>query len=496
MPNLTPTDEQVQIVEFAKTGQGHLLVEARAGAAKTSTLIMIAESQPDKTFLSLAFNKKIKDEMGERMPANVKAMTLNGCGYQAWRQFIGRRTRVDGRKNYFLLREEISRLEKHDQDEAWENFAETLKAIGQSKNAGYIAGKLSAAFRPITSESNFFDIHLDFIPSDLQRKLINAVSEKSWKQTLDGVLDFDDMLLGPAVAGVSFEYFDFILADEAQDFSMLNHVLLKKIVRARSRLIAVGDPCQAIYGFRGADEASMKRLGAMFDCTTLYLTICFRCAQAVVENARWRAPDMRWPDWAKPGLVLRPNEWATDDIPDGAAIICRNNAPIFSLAIQLLRGGRYPELAGRDIVKNMVAKMKKIGKPKLIRDHAMIAVDAWVKSEKLRVKDWRMLEDTAACMRVFIEETDTLGEAIAFAETLGQKSGRIQLMTGHRAKGLEFDTVFFLDAFLCRKDGQDPNIKYVIETRAQDKLVYVTSETFSLEAADDQDNERETAALS
>jgi superfamily I DNA/RNA helicase len=53
--------------------------------------------------------------------------------------------------------------------------------------------------------------------------------------------------------------------------------------------------------------------------------------------------------------------------------------------------------------------------------------------------------------------------------------GRIKLMTGHRSKGLEYDRVFFLDQFLLKKEGQDPNVRYVIQTRARESLFYVES---------------------
>lgn len=476
----TLTDEQVAIVEAASSTRNNLLVVARAGAAKTTTLVEAAKAMPSAMGLVLAFNKSIADEMKQRLPENFKAQTLNGCGFQAWQRYIGRRCKVDGRKTYFLLRQEIEKLSKPDQDEAWELFSETLKGIGHAKMQGFIPKDgLPSAFRPITDEDTFFNIALPFEATDLQRRLIIDISKQSFKLAREGSIDFDDMLLGPAVSGVNFDYYTDILVDESQDLSMINHVLLRKIKKPKTRIIAVGDPCQAIYGFRGADTSSMKTLGELFEMEELYLTTSFRCASAIVENARWRAPDMRWPDWAKPGLVLRPESWAADDIPDGAAIICRNNAPLFSLALRLLRDGRYPELLGRDIVKSLLASMKKLGKPTLGRDEALASLRGWTASTKQRQRDHAQVDDQAMCMQIFIEATSSLGDAMALAENVMNRDGRIYLMTGHRSKGLEYETVFFLDSHLCQvKRDQDANIKYVIETRAKERLVYVTSETY------------------
>jgi ATP-dependent exoDNAse (exonuclease V) beta subunit len=78
-----------------------------------------------------------------------------------------------------------------------------------------------------------------------------------------------------------------------------------------------------------------------------------------------------------------------------------------------------------------------------------------------------------------LNKNDTLGNAVAYLEHLLTRDGRIHLMTGHKSKGLEFNTVYFLDQHLCQiKRDQDANIKYVIETRAKDALHYVTSDTF------------------
>jgi len=481
---ITPTAEQLRIIEAATADDTNLIIEARAGAAKTTTLIMLAEALSGKNILSLAFNAKIRDEMRERMPANVRAMTLNGIGYAAWREFCGERCRVNERKNYSLLRAEIESLSRAEQEEAWEYFSETLKAIAQAKLVGYPGPRIGQGVKPLTDAATFYDENLLFEATPLQRQLIDTVCMKSWQATLRGELDFDDMLLGPAICGVSFDHYDVVLVDEAQDLSPINHVLLRKICRFRTRLIAVGDPCQAIYGFRGADETSMKTLKKIFDCTTYRLTTSFRCSQAVIENARWRAPDMRWPDWAKPGLILRPTSWTAADIPDGSAILCRNNAPLFNIGLRLLAAGRYPEFAGRNILKNLAGKMKKIGKPQLPQEKALSAVEMWKEAELKRIRDAALVLDIAECMRLFIRETETLGDAIALVLALEGRSGAIQLMTGHRAKGLEFETVFFLDHKLCRSDGQDPNIRYVIETRAKDKLIYINSDDYVMEQTD------------
>jgi ATP-dependent exoDNAse (exonuclease V) beta subunit len=71
-------------------------------------------------------------------------------------------------------------------------------------------------------------------------------------------------------------------------------------------------------------------------------------------------------------------------------------------------------------------------------------------------------------MRVFATFGETLDQAIAYAEHLFKQQGSIRLLTGHKAKGLEWDIVYHLDPWLIKdNDDQELNLRYVIGTRAK-----------------------------
>ena len=481
MTNFTPTPEQEAIIEAAQETNDNLAVIARAGAAKTSTLVMIAEALPATQILCLAFNKKIAEEMAARLPVNCESKTLHGLGYKAWWQFIRKNCKVNDRKVYSLLRAAIDKLDPDDKTEAFELMAETLDIIKASKNVGWLPQSFKGHWKPLITDDDFFD-GLPMEPTGLQISLVAAVAKASFQAALEGEIDFDDMIFCPAICSVQWPRFPLTLVDEAQDLSPINHHILKKLVKT-NRIIAVGDPCQAIYGFRGALADSMDQLIEKFDMKTLKLTISFRCARAITENARWLAADMRSPEWAEEGAVLRPVTWAPDDLQLGDAIICRNNAPLFSIAIKMIEVGLLPEIAGRDLAGPLKKIMQKLGKPLLPKLGAIHALEEWKDKELKRAKDGAKgsVMDKYSCILIMLEKTKTLGDAIAYLEHLLARDGRIHLMTGHKSKGLEYDNVFFLDQFLCRiKHEQDANIKYVIETRAKKKLTYVTSDSFVL----------------
>ena len=474
----TPTPEQLAIIEAATTSEENLQISALAGAAKTSTLVLIAESLPQTSILCLAFNKKIATEMQERLPTNCTAMTLNSLGHRVWGQTIGKRLVLNTKKTYELVSAEIERLSsKEEKNHAYESMSEIIRMVDSAKTAGYVPDGHFPNTKPLMGDDEVYN-WFDDQPTDTQFDIIRAVTIESISRGLKGEIDFNDQILLPAIFPVSFPIFPLVLVDEAQDLSALNHRVLKKLVK--KRIIAVGDECQAIYGFRGAHANSMHLLKETFQMKRLFLSISFRCPIKVVEHARWRAPMMKWPEWAKPGQVIETKKWSTDSVPDEAAIICRNNAPLFRTALRFLKAGRYPQIIGNDVGKSLLKILKKFGPLNTPQASVFASIDSWKEEKLKKTRSPGSIHDQAECLRIFAEQGNDLGDAIAYAEHIFNSQGPIQLMTGHKSKGLEFDHVFILDKHLLRLDdeGQDKNVLYVMQTRAKQTLTYIDTELF------------------
>lgn len=470
----SPTPEQISIVEAATSTSDNLLISALAGAAKTSTLVRIAGALPKTSILCISFNKKIAEEMRSRLPSNCTSLTLNALGHRVWSDTLGKRLTLNTKKNFEILTALMAQIDADDRDEAYEAFSDMLRAIESGKTAGYIPDGFPKA-KPLLNDTEFFDEWLDIDFPSTQRKLIREATFQSLLRAHEGIIDFNDQILLPTCFPSSFPQYPLVLIDEAQDLSALNHRMIQKF--AKKRLIAVGDECQAIYGFRGAHADSMATLGKTFSMRKLILSVSFRCPIAIVEAARWRAPHMQYPEWAKQGDVVTLTTWSASSIPESdVAIICRNNSPLFSMALRLIKAGRYPKLVGNDIGKNLLKIMNRFGKADLPIEEAMKKLERWKRGRLKKARDPAPVEDQAECILVFFSDSATLGEAIRKAEHLFTMSGPIELMTGHKAKGLEFEHVFFLDQDLLKPKGQDANLRYVIQTRAKSTLTYVNSE--------------------
>lgn len=87
---MTPTAEQEQVVEAVRAG-GAVKVKAYAGAGKTSTLRMAAESRGRARGLYLAFNREIANEAARKFPQNTRCRTVHSLAYSGTRPEITRK---------------------------------------------------------------------------------------------------------------------------------------------------------------------------------------------------------------------------------------------------------------------------------------------------------------------------------------------------------------------------------------------------------------------
>jgi superfamily I DNA/RNA helicase len=470
------TPEQLACIDFAREQPDNLLISALAGAAKTTTLVELAKALPDVSMLCLSFNKKIAVEMQERLPNNCTAMTLNSLGHRVWSEATGRRIAIDSGKTYNLVKEAIEEQIGTDRSTLYEQMAELMQIVDFGKACGYIpTGTHERAKR--LYDDDFFQ-HIEQQLSPLAQDLVRDVTLRSLKLAFEGKCDYNDQILMPTVFHGAFPRHPLVLVDEAQDLSALNHAMLRKL--AKKRLICVGDTCQAIYGFRGAHEDGMTKLKTDFSMTELTLSVSFRCPIAVVKHAHWRAPHMKWPEWATQGSVTFLDSWRASDLAENAAIICRNNAPLFGIAIRLLKNGRPGQLDGKDIITSITKVMRKFGGSDMRQADVLDKIDSWEAREKEKNKRRAhgRIEDRAECMRIFAREGETLADGLAYAQHLLHLHSPLKLMTGHKAKGLEFEHVYFLDQKLVGSEDQDPNLRYVIITRAKETLTYINSKEF------------------
>jgi len=276
----TPTTEQLAFFDGLRHSDGSALLSACAGSGKTTTIVeglKVLPVRDPETFmppatLFLAFNKSIADTLRARCPRHVTCATFHSYGYRALRDSglipestLRRKDFIDSRKVPKLV---WSQMDREDPD-----VQSVIKLVSLLKSV--VPGSVSAE-----ALASHYD--LDFAEPKAAFHVAQLVLDRSSK-TLN-TIDFDDMLYLPILLGLRFAPQAYVFVDEAQD---TNDIQLEILSRSSpSRLVAVGDPFQAIYGFRGANSDAMQRIATRFSCTSLQLSVSFRCPKRVVAEAQ------------------------------------------------------------------------------------------------------------------------------------------------------------------------------------------------------------------
>lgn len=468
---MTPTPEQTSILDFATSESSNLMITAYAGTGKTSTLELIDGAVKRQPHLFLCFNKAIATEASRRMASTTTVRTFNSIGHRIWAQRIGGNLKLNTRKIPDIFKSLTEEAKKSERNELWSVYDQVMAGVNLARAHGYVPQGHFYANQSLISRTKFHE-YLDEQPDDLASDLIDAVLARSIARATSGEIDFNDQVYMPALFGGNYPRFPLVLIDEYQDLSPINHAIIAKLC-VQSRQIGVGDDAQAIYAFRGAKEGGMAKATAHYEMSSLGLSVSFRCPWAIVRNVHWRVPEFK--SNREGGDVRFHTSFDPASFDLYPVVICRNNAPLLRFAFGLLRSGLSVSVAGTDIGPRLVSTMRKLGPESLTQGQTLSAIDDWLVAKLSR--ESKTAEDYAECMRVFARQASTLSGAISYAEHLFKQDGTIKLMTGHKAKGLEFEHVYFLDSHLCKRGrGQDSNIDYVISTRAKESLTYIESD--------------------
>lgn len=246
-----PTLEQAAAVEAFASGE-NVAIHAAAGSGKTSTLRFIADSAVGKRGLYMAFNRSVADDAKRRfsgtgvVPSTVHALAYREFGaplrhrLNQQRLFWPQKASIIGASDKFpvgstyLTRQTLVRLAE-----------ETVKAFCRSMD------------KAITAETAVMPSHIILMPRE-EARLRQKVAEMAnayWNDWMrpDGRIPVThDCYLKLWALSEPVLNYDYLLVDEAQDLEPLTRGVLNL---QDTQVVAVGDPNQAIYGWRGAESA-------------------------------------------------------------------------------------------------------------------------------------------------------------------------------------------------------------------------------------------------
>jgi len=478
---------QIALFNVIENDNCSIVLDAKAGAGKTTTILEACNRLPERaSVLFLAFNKAIVGELSEKLPAGVNCRTFNSCGWGAWRSFTGRKyIKIDAKKTWRIIWDMLSR------EDSRLYGAFINKMVGLAKSSGLTPDSDSSEWWAVQDHHGVTLNSMDADYSEAMDCTVRVLRE-SIRQAYD-VCDFDDQIYMPWLRNATFQRYDYIFIDEAQDTNEIQCDLLRRMLKPGGRLIAVGDPNQAIYGFRGADHNAMNNIRNAFGATELPLSISYRCAKNIIAEAQKYVSDIQAFDSAPDGTVEHVDGYTIETFNASDAILCRNNAPLIEIAYQFIARGKGVNFLGRDIGAGLKSLVKNMEARDL--DDLEDKLDLWLgkESEKLIKKHQEekveILEDRVKCISIFIanlpQSRQTVGDLLDAIDALFQSKGRgITLSSVHKSKGREWDRVYILDfgtympSKYARKDWQkiqERNLIYVAITRAKRYLGYLPS---------------------
>jgi superfamily I DNA/RNA helicase len=159
----------------------------------------------------------------------------------------------------------------------------------------------------------------------------------------DGLAELSAALLArePGIAAGLRARWPFVSVDEYQDIDPVQYDLLRALSGDGAGLTAIGDPDQAIYGFRGADVGIFGRFAADFPgATTVELTRNYRSSPAIVTAALQAiAPSTLVPGRAAAAAALAAGKPEPGDVSFHEAADEHAEAAWIAAAIDQLLGG-------------------------------------------------------------------------------------------------------------------------------------------------------------
>ncbi|MGO1851837.1 MAG: UvrD-helicase domain-containing protein [Microbacteriaceae bacterium] len=476
-----PTPEQAEIIRAAESGQ-HLTIVAGAGSGKTSTLLFLAAAYPQRRGLYLAFNKAIKLDAERKFAGtNVRASTMHGLAYRSHGAPFQERMRSSRRTMPWYEKADIIGIDDGIELPEVKGIRKHRK-LGRQVLTGIVTEGLNWFLRTDVDRIDRFDVagHLpDWVREEATEneiaRIIATVHEylrQAWadlSNPVDGQLPFQHDVYFKlwALSNPKLDY-DVVFLDEAQD---TDGVLLGVLKRQQGvQIIAVGDECQSIYGWRGTISGMDQ-----FEGRRLTLTQSFRFGEDIAREANW------WLDGLDAeirvrGLHGKPSRVGQIDRPD--AILTRSNAGSIAEIIEAQDDGRRVHIAGES-------------KTRELRQVAEACYELQ-RDGKTRHRDFRQFDSWHQAVE-FVEagEAPELAPVIKLVDSVGaqrvidaidacvpQEHADVTVSTAHVAKGLEWDTVRIANDFFppgVDSDTGEPNpisletarLVYVAVTRAR-----------------------------
>lgn len=474
---------QKAVFNEIQNGETNITISAVAGSGKTTTInesLNLIPKNCDSIYL--AFNNTIVDEMKNRI--ENKKTNITTMHSFCWRQIL-RHTRGKA---------------KLSKSKSYKHIEKTIKKykIVEEKHAYYfymisnMVDLIRHNLAKTPQDILFIADRFEFLLSEDDVLMISEVLILMNKDKTE--YDFTDMIYRVINDNIKLPKFDFIFVDESQDLSKIQQEVVKRIKKSDGRMIAVGDPMQAIYGFAGADNNSYFNLKNLFEDTIeLPLSYNYRCGYNIVKEAQNINENILPHKKATAGIV---REGSVEQVKNGDFVLCRNVKPLVMMNLYLLSCNVKSFIKGYDIGIGLIQLVKKTHKTtcnEVLIEYQKEIYREVVKMKRKGVKNPKNTEkidnmnQRLEIIKILSKDLKLSKDLINKISSIFKESGDgVVLSTIHKAKGTENNRVFILLPKLIPSQyatqvwqiEQEMNLMYVAITRAKNELIYINEDDF------------------
>lgn len=502
-----PSKYQLAIYDFVEHGLGNAVISASAGSGKTYTIIKLLDYIPkDKKVLIVAFNRDIRQEIKAKVinagHKNVQVDTFHSLGYKILNANFNRRfvnTDPNEYKYSNYISNNISQLSTINTFRLGKQFSQYLSNIQNLVNFGRCY--LSETVEDLDKVCERYGIICIADEKEV------AVKVLEWGEKCLDEIDYTDMVWLPNTLHLDSKFYkyDWIIVDECQDLNMVEKDMLFTCRRMGTRMLFFGDKAQAIYSFSGADSEAFDKLRELEDTIQLPLSISYRCPKNIVEYVHYLVPTIEYDkkNKIKGEIIENAN---LSDVKDGDMILCRNNAPLAKIYIELLRNGIKTKILGKDYSANLSKTIRNTKEELLNVDLSMQGVfsklyDIFYDLVETTMHKQNITKEEALTSSSIIAKLDEikvleiLSEGLTTSKELQErindiftdnKESGIILSTIHKSKGLESPNVYIAcKSLMPSKTAKQPweieqenNLIYVAYTRTKNKLGFLDETEF------------------
>ena len=328
----------------------HLLVLAGAGSGKTRVLVhkvaweVEALGKNPSSIMAVTFTNKAANEMRSRIETLLQAQifdswigTFHGLSHKLLKRF---HKEADLSSGFTILDSDdqlriIKRISKEfNLDEATWPARQSQWQINSWKDEGIRSSKVNE-------------------DGDFYTETVNKIY-KEYEKTCnrDDLVDFGELILksyevikkSPSVKTFFESRFESVLIDEFQDTNTIQYKWLQEIASAKTKITAVGDDDQSIYGWRGAKVEHVNSFVEDYNNTEVIrleqnyrsTSVILNAANSLIDNNKDRLGKNLWTEKVEGENIILYQAYNEQDEARYVADVLKD---------WMLKGGAYEETA-------------------------------------------------------------------------------------------------------------------------------------------------------